>query len=65
MKKSTLWCVAICAGAVLFIAGAILVVMYGRDVYSYTSSKISNMRSAKDKALAQFLSKSYQAEDAQ
>jgi hypothetical protein len=65
MKKSVLWCVAICAGAVSFTAGTALAVMYGKDIYSCARDKASKLRAMKDKALIQFLSKSDHANDAQ
>jgi hypothetical protein len=64
VKKLILWCVAISAGAVSIIAGAILTVMYSRDIYFWTIDKVSKIKSSKDKALIQLLSKPYQTDDA-
>ena len=58
MKKSVLWCIAICAAAVFCMAAAVLAVMYFRDIYSYARDKTSRLVSVKDKALSRFLSKS-------
>ncbi|MCL2456985.1 MAG: hypothetical protein FWD19_05505 [Defluviitaleaceae bacterium] len=65
MKKSTLWYITICAGAVSLVAATILAVMYGRDVFSCARYQVLKLRSAKDKTLSQFLSKSYQADELQ
>ena len=51
MKKSVLWYIAICAGAVSFTACTVLVVMYGRDIYACACNQVSRLKSAKDKVL--------------
>jgi hypothetical protein len=54
MKKSVLWYVAICAGAVTFVVVAILVVMYSRDIIVCVRGQLDKIKSLKDKAMLPF-----------
>jgi len=51
VKKSVLWYIAICAGAVFCAAVAILAVMYSQNVYSFARRRVANVKSLKDRAL--------------
>jgi len=57
VKKSTLWYVLICAGAVFCVASSILAIMYSKDIYEFTRKQIDKVVSLKDKAMFQLTDK--------
>jgi len=57
VKKSTLWYIVICAGAVFCVASSILAIMYSKDIYAFTRKQIDKVVSLKDRALHQITDK--------
>jgi hypothetical protein len=57
MKKSILWYIAICSGALYCAAVAILTVMYSKDIYSFLQNRVTKVKSVKDRALIQLIQK--------
>ena len=63
MKKSVLWYIAICAGAIFCAAVAILAVMYSRDIFTFTSKRLAGVKSLKDKVMHPFAHKQDQIDE--